>query len=31
LKQAGFVGIKREVPETHVPARDLRMTAAKPF
>jgi SAM-dependent methyltransferase len=30
LKQAGFVGIKREVPETHVPARDLRMTAAKP-
>jgi SAM-dependent methyltransferase len=31
LKQAGFVGIKREVPETHVPARDFRMTAVKPF
>jgi predicted SAM-dependent methyltransferase len=31
LKQAGFVGIKREVPETHVPARDFRMAAIKPF
>jgi predicted SAM-dependent methyltransferase len=30
LKQAGFVGIKREVPETHVPARDFRMAAIKP-
>jgi predicted SAM-dependent methyltransferase len=31
LKQAGFVGIKREVPETHVPARDFRMAAIRPF
>ena len=31
LKEAGFVGIKREVPETHVPARDFRMAAIKPF
>jgi SAM-dependent methyltransferase len=31
LKQAGFVGIKREVPETHVPARDFRMAALKPI
>jgi predicted SAM-dependent methyltransferase/uncharacterized coiled-coil protein SlyX len=30
LKQAGFVRIQRDVPETHVPARDFRMTATKP-
>jgi SAM-dependent methyltransferase len=30
LKQAGFVSIQREMPETHVPARDFRMTAIKP-
>lgn len=30
LKQAGFVSIRREVPETHVPARDFRITAIKP-
>ena len=31
LKLAGFVGIKREVPETHVPARDFRMAAIRPI
>ena len=30
IKEAGFVRIEREVPETHVPARDFRMTAFKP-
>jgi predicted SAM-dependent methyltransferase len=30
IKEAGFVRIEREVPETHVPARDFRMTATKP-
>jgi len=30
LKQAGFVSILREIPQTHVPARDFRMTGIKP-
>jgi len=30
LKKAGFVRIRREVPQTHVPARDFRIIAIKP-
>lgn len=30
VKQAGFVSIRREVPQTHVSARDFRLTAIKP-
>jgi hypothetical protein len=30
LQAAGFVGIQREAPEAHVPARDFRIVARKP-
>jgi predicted SAM-dependent methyltransferase len=30
LKQSGFVSIQRKAPETHVPARDFRITGIKP-
>jgi predicted SAM-dependent methyltransferase len=30
LREAGFIGVQREPPETHVPSRDFRIVATKP-
>lgn len=30
LRQAGFTNITREIPQTHVARRDMRMIAIKP-